>query len=93
MLMLKTQIGLGVLGIPVAFDALGIVPGVICLCTVGVIVTWSNFIVGDFKRNHPECYSISDAARKMFGWWGDIFFSAAFVLCEFFLLLVRNATF
>ncbi|KAJ5789535.1 transmembrane amino acid transporter protein-domain-containing protein [Penicillium psychrosexuale] len=49
-IMMKTQIGLGVLAIPAAFDKLGIVPGVICLCAVGAITTWSDYMVGDFKR-------------------------------------------
>lgn len=83
MLMLKTQMGLGVLGIPVAFDALGLVPGIICLCTIAAIATWSNYIVGDFKRKHPEVYSISDAGQLIFGWWGNLYLATAFVLCEF----------
>ena len=82
MLMLKTQIGLGVLGIPVAFDALGLIPGVICLCTIAGIVTWSNYIVGVFKRRHPEIYSISDVGQLIFGWPGNVCLSVGFVLCE-----------
>ncbi|KAH0137868.1 hypothetical protein KCU67_g15634, partial [Aureobasidium melanogenum] len=30
-LMMKTQIGLGVLSIPAVFDVLGMIPGIICL--------------------------------------------------------------
>lgn len=89
MLMLKTQVGLGVLGIPVAFDALGLVPGVICLCTIAAVVTWSNFVVGDFKRRHPEIYSISDVGQLIFGWWGSLLLSVAFVLCEFALFIMN----
>ena len=85
MLMLKTQIGLGVLGIPLAFDALGLVPGVICLCIIAGIMTWSNYVVGVFKQQHPEIYSISDVAQLICGRWGNLFFTAAFVLCEFIL--------
>ncbi|RJE21007.1 hypothetical protein PHISCL_06653 [Aspergillus sclerotialis] len=66
-LMLKTQFGLGVLSIPGVFDSLGIVPGIICLCAIACILTWSNYVIGTFKRNHPEVYAVDDAGELMFG--------------------------
>ncbi|RSL89378.1 hypothetical protein BHE90_017170 [Fusarium euwallaceae] len=77
-LMMKTQIGLGVLSIPAVFDVLGIIPGVICLCAIGGITTWSNYIVGVFKLGHPEVYGIDDAGAMMFGRLGRIIFGTAF---------------
>ncbi|PNH45205.1 hypothetical protein VD0004_g2597 [Verticillium dahliae] len=65
--MMKTQIGLGVLSIPAAFDTLGIVPGVLVLCAISAITTWSDYIVGVFKLRHREVYSIDDAGQLMFG--------------------------
>lgn len=79
-LMMKTQLGLGVLSIPAAFDTLGIVPGVICLCAVAVITTWSAYIIGIFKLNHREVYSLDDAGYIMFGWWGREVMAFAFCL-------------
>lgn len=81
--MTKTQIGLGVLSIPASFDTLGIVPGVICLCAIGAITTWSSYMVGVFKRNHPEVYTIDDAGYKMFGKIGREFFAVSFLLSTF----------
>jgi amino acid permease len=80
--MVKTQIGLGVLSIPAAFDALGLIPGVLCLIAIGVTITWSNHVVGLFKRNHPEVYSIVDVGEKMGGKLGKEFMSVAFMLCK-----------
>lgn len=82
-LMMKTQIGLGVLSIPTAFDSLGLVPGVICLCAIAVITTWSDYIVGTFKLNHREVYGIGDAGALMFGSIGRGVLSAAFCLCMY----------
>ncbi|KAF5657550.1 amino acid transporter [Fusarium heterosporum] len=79
-LMMKTQIGLGILGIPMTFHELGIVPGVMCLCAVGTITTWSDYIIGVFKRNHPEVYTIDDAGFKMFGKIGRNIFATIFLL-------------
>ncbi|KAF5022810.1 hypothetical protein F66182_5152 [Fusarium sp. NRRL 66182] len=84
-LMAKTQVGLGVLSIPKTFDALGLIPGVICLCTVGVITTWSDYMVGVFKRNHPDVYAIDDAGHKMFGKIGREIFATIFMLYWIFV--------
>ncbi|KAJ5391172.1 amino acid transporter [Penicillium cosmopolitanum] len=79
-LMMKSQIGLGVLSIPVAFDTLGIVPGVVILCTIACITTWSDYIVGVFKLRHRDVYGIDDAGGLMFGRIGKAFFGSAFCL-------------
>lgn len=79
---MKTQIGLGVLSIPAAFDTLGLIPGVICLLLIGGITTWSNHMVGVFKLNHREVYGIDDATKLMFGPIGREILGAGFALCK-----------
>ncbi|WZH45337.1 LOW QUALITY PROTEIN: n amino acid transport system protein [Fusarium acuminatum] len=76
-LMMKTQIGLGVLSIPATFNALGMIPGIICLLTVAIVTTWSNWIVGIFKLRHRHVYAIDDAGGMMFGAVGREFFGFA----------------
>ncbi|KAL4750343.1 hypothetical protein BDW72DRAFT_203981 [Aspergillus terricola var. indicus] len=66
-LMMKTQIGLGVLSIPSAFDTLGLIPGLICMLAIAL--------------NHREVYSIADTGGLMFGRIGKLFFGGAYVLC------------
>jgi amino acid permease len=78
--MTKTQIGLGVLSIPMSFDILGLIPGMFTLCFIGVITGWSNYMVGVFKQNHPDVYTIDDAGFKMFGRYGREFFAVSFML-------------
>lgn len=80
--MMKTQIGLGVLSIPVAFNTLGIVPGVLILCLISAITTWSDYIIGVFKLRHREVYSIDDAGQLMFGKIGKYFLGFTFCLCK-----------
>lgn len=81
-LMMKTQIGLGVLSIPAAFNVLGLIPGVLCLLAIAIITTWSNYMVGAFKLKHLEVYGIDDASRIMFGVVGREILSAGFSLCK-----------
>lgn len=83
--MTKTQIGLGVLSIPAAFDSLGIVPGIICLITVSAITTWSDYTIGTFKRNHPAVYGIDDAGYLMFGAVGREILAVAYMLYWIFV--------
>ena len=79
--MMKTQIGLGVLSIPAAFDTLGLIPGIIALIVIGLITLWSGYIVGAFKRRHPETYGIEDVGQKLFGRAGREVLGLAFALC------------
>ncbi|RWA03402.1 hypothetical protein EKO27_g11703 [Xylaria grammica] len=87
-LMMKTQIGLGVLSIPAAFDTLGLVPGIVVLATVAAITTWSDYEIGVFKLAHPGVYSIDDAGAMMFGSVGRWFFGGAF--CLYWILVAGS---
>lgn len=82
--MMKTQIGLGVLSIPSAFDALGLVPGVICLIVIAATMSWSGYMVGVFKLNHREVYGIDDATGLMFGPVGREILGIGLTLCKRF---------
>lgn len=52
--MVKAQLGLGVLSLPFVLSALGMVPGILCIIAVGIIMTWGEWMIGQFKINHPE---------------------------------------
>lgn len=80
-LMMKTQIGLGVLSIPAAFDTLGLIPGIISLLAIGLITLWSGYMVGAFKVRHPETYGIEDVGWKIFGRTGREVLGLGFALC------------
>ncbi|KAF4969448.1 hypothetical protein FSARC_3306 [Fusarium sarcochroum] len=84
-LMMKTQIGLGILSIPSAFDILGIIPGIICLLAMAVITTWSDHIIGVFKLKHPEVYGIDDAGGLLFGRVGREALGVGFALYTIFV--------
>ena len=82
-LMMKTQIGLGVLSIPAVFNSLGMIPGIICLLAIAIITTWSDYMVGAFKLKHPEVYGIDDVGQLLFGRIGKEVMGVAYVLCEY----------
>jgi hypothetical protein len=39
------------------------------------MTTWSDYVVGTFKRNHPEVYSMADVGYVLAGKWGREAFS------------------
>ena len=85
MLLLKSQIGLGVLSVPSAFNTLGMAPGIIILIVVAAITTWTGYVIGTFKLNHPTVYNIDDAGGIMFGPIGREFLATAFCLYWLFV--------
>ncbi|KAJ5337551.1 amino acid transporter [Penicillium brevicompactum] len=79
-LLIKTQIGLGVLSMPKVFDTLGIIPGIVLLIVIAGMTTWSNWMIGVFKIRHPSVYGIDDVGRMLFGRFGFELFGAAYTL-------------
>jgi len=79
---MKTEVGIGVLSIPQAFDSLGMIPGTLVLLAIASITTWSAYVVGCFKLNHPQVYGIADVGFLLFGPAGRELLSVAFCLRE-----------
>lgn len=60
-------------------------PGLIILIVVAAITTWTGYVIGKFKLNHPTVYGIDDAGGIMFGVWGREFLATAFCLYWLFV--------
>jgi amino acid permease len=86
-LMMKTQIGLGILTIPGSFHILGLIPGIILLCFIASLTGWASHVIGAFKHRHWETYGIDDAARLLFGRVGYEIFGVVFCICELLLAM------
>jgi hypothetical protein len=69
-LIIKSQFGLGVLGLPATFQVLGFVPGLVSLCVLCCLITWTGVVIGKFRLNHPEVHTIADSAYILFGRFG-----------------------
>ncbi|TNY23546.1 transmembrane amino acid transporter protein-domain-containing protein [Rhodotorula diobovata] len=82
--LIKSQIGVGVLGLPSAFSTLGLVPGILVFALFASATMWTDLEIGLFKLNHPQVYSISDCGTLMFGkWCGELFGAAYWLFCTF----------
>ncbi|GAA5820484.1 hypothetical protein JCM3770_005547 [Rhodotorula araucariae] len=82
--LVKTQIGIGVLGLPSAFNTLGLVPGCLVFFLFAGTTMWTDLYIGIFKLRHPEVYSISDCGSLMLGrFGGELFGIAYWLFCTF----------
>ncbi|RYO32731.1 hypothetical protein AA0111_g4258 [Alternaria arborescens] len=58
-LMLAENVSLGVLALPQALAILGLVLGLLCICFLGIIATYTGYLIDEFKLAHPSvtCYA------------------------------------
>lgn len=73
------------LSVPAAFNTLGMAPGIIILLVIASITTWTGYVIGTFKLNHPSVYGIDDAGGIMFGKIGREILATAFCLYWLFV--------
>ncbi|KAL1409560.1 hypothetical protein Q8F55_003545 [Vanrija albida] len=79
-LITKADIGLGVLTLPVVFQVLGIVPGVLIILAVMAIVAYCAAQIGPFKQRHPECYTLTEAGAIFGGRAASEYFFVMYML-------------
>ncbi|KAF3007837.1 hypothetical protein E8E13_010718 [Curvularia kusanoi] len=66
-LMIAENISLGVLALPQALAILGFVPGLLCICFLGIIATYTGWIIGEFKLAYPQAQSFADCGEIIAG--------------------------
>jgi amino acid permease len=65
--MLAENVSLGVLALPQALAVLGLVPGLLCICFLGTIATYTGWVIGEFKLAHPSVQSFADCGMLIAG--------------------------
>ncbi|KAJ5935456.1 hypothetical protein N7466_005003 [Penicillium verhagenii] len=72
-------IALGSLGLPSAFAALGMVPGIILTVSIGLVAMYAGYIIGQVKLAYPEIAHYADVGHLIMGKWGSKIFVGSFV--------------
>jgi amino acid permease len=70
MLMVAETISLGVLSLPAALSILGIIPGLILLVFLGILATYTGYVIGQFKIRYMHVHSMADAGEMLLGGFG-----------------------
>ncbi|KAL3490052.1 transmembrane amino acid transporter protein-domain-containing protein [Aspergillus germanicus] len=92
-LMIAQSISLGVLSLPSSMATLGFVPGCILIIGLGVLTTYTGYVLGQFKLRYPHIHNMSDAAEILFGAWGREIVTVAQIIFFIFLMGAHILTF
>lgn len=66
MIMIAETVSLGILSLPSAVAMLGLAPAVILIVGLGIVATYTGYVIGQFKLRHPQVHSMGDAGEVMF---------------------------
>ncbi|OQE36812.1 hypothetical protein PENCOP_c011G05766 [Penicillium coprophilum] len=66
MIMIAETISLGILSLPSAMAVLGLVPALILIIGLGVVSTYTGYVIGQFKLRYPQVHSMGDAGELLF---------------------------
>lgn len=84
--MLAENVSLGVLALPQALAILGLVPGLLLLFFLGVIATYTGWIIGEFRLAHPSVQSFADCGMLIAGPVGMWIMAVGQVLILIFIM-------
>ncbi|KAJ5149890.1 Amino acid transporter transmembrane [Penicillium atrosanguineum] len=93
LLMVAETISLGILSLPAAMAGLGLVPALIVLIGMGLLATYTGYLIGKFKQMHPHISSMADAGEVLMGRFGRELFGTAQLLFLIFIMASHILTF
>jgi amino acid permease len=91
--MVAEIISLGVLALPQALASLGFVPGILLIIVLGVIATWTGYLIGQFKLAYPSTQSFADCGYLIAGPIGREVMAFAQVLILVFIMAAHVLSF
>ncbi|KAI5809510.1 transmembrane amino acid transporter protein-domain-containing protein [Peziza echinospora] len=69
-IMIAETISLGILSLPSVLAAVGFLPGVILIIALGIIATYTGYVLGQYKMAYPQIHTMGDAGEILWGPWG-----------------------
>ncbi|CAG7963107.1 unnamed protein product [Penicillium nalgiovense] len=93
LLMVAETISLGILSLPAAIAGIGLVPGLILLIGLGLLATYTGYVIGQFKWRYPHISSMADAGEQLMGRFGRELFGTGQLLFLIFLMASHILTF
>ena len=61
MVMIAETVSLGVLSLPTVLSTVGLIPGFILILGMGILASYSGYVIGQFKERYPHVNSMADA--------------------------------
>lgn len=63
--MIAETISLGILSLPSVLAKVGLVPGIILLIGLGLLATYTGYVLGQFKLAYPHVHNMADAGEVL----------------------------
>lgn len=86
--MIAETISLGILSLPSVLGTIGIVGGLVLIIGLGIIATYTGYVIGQFKLAYPHIHNMADAGEVLFAPIGMAKFGREFFGVAQMLLLV-----
>lgn len=80
LIFITNEVGIGVLSLPSALHTLGLIPGLFAILLLGLLTTYTAYILIQFYRRYPQVMHIVDCCKVVGGKWGMWACGIAFVL-------------
>ncbi|KAL4914755.1 transmembrane amino acid transporter protein-domain-containing protein [Aspergillus aurantiobrunneus] len=93
LLMVAETISLGILSIPAAVAGLGLVPAIVILLCMGLVASYTGYVIGQFKWTYPHVVSMADAGEVLMGRFGREALFSGQMLFLIFLMASHILTF
>jgi amino acid permease len=91
--MIAETISLGVLALPQTLASLGFVPGILLILVLGIIATYTGYLIGQFKLAYPSVQSFADCGQLIAGPIGREVMAFAQVLILLFIMAAHVLSF
>jgi len=91
--MVAETVSLGVLSLPQAVAGLGLVPAIIILVGLGIMATYTGYVIGQFKWKYPHISNMADAGEVLMGRFGRELLGIGQMLFLVFIMASHILTF
>lgn len=91
--MVAETISLGILSLPAAVSHLGLGPAIAILLGMGILASYTGFVIGQFKGRFPHITSMADAGEILMGRFGKELVGGGQMLFLVFLMASHILTF
>ncbi|OJJ83406.1 uncharacterized protein ASPGLDRAFT_26340 [Aspergillus glaucus CBS 516.65] len=93
LLMVAETISLGILSLPAAVAGLGLAPAIIILISLGLVASYTGYVIGQLKWRYPHISSMADAGEILMGRFGKETLFGGQILCLIFVMASHLLTF
>ncbi|KAJ6150932.1 hypothetical protein N7470_007526 [Penicillium chermesinum] len=93
MFMIAESVSLGVLSLPGTLAQLGLAPALILIIGLGLLATYTGYVIGQFHRRYPHIQNLADAGDVLMGAFGRELFGIGQLLFSIFIMGSHILTF